>query len=289
MRARFVLIVAGLAAAALLVAILELHRHHSRPPPMRLIALAPGQVTRIAAQASGWPPLALIRRREGWTMRAPVRAPADASRVAALVSALEEPVAREYPAGTVQFGNTGLDHPALTVAVNGTTLEFGAVNPATLLRYIRHDDEVALAMDYVTPMLQNGPWQFVDPHLLPPGAGIEKIRLPTQTLTRTGDTWRLLPASPAGTSASQLANAWLHARASAVLPLATTPAVTGGEIRIRLIGRTAPIVFVPVPSKSGIALARPDIGVIYRLDSATAHVLLAGPRPGTSDARAAGS
>lgn len=289
MRTRFALIAAGLAAAALLVAILELHRHRAHPPPARLISLAPERITRIAAQASGWPPLTLVRRRDGWTLRAPVRAPADASRVAALVAALEEPVAREYPAGAGEPASTGLDRPALKVAVNGTPLEFGAVNPTTLLRYIRVHGQIALAMDYVAPMLQNGPWQFVDPRLLPPGARIEKIRLPARTLTGGNGRWRLTPAGTAGPSASVLASAWLHARASAVLPLEKTPATEESSIQVRLAGRSAPIMFVPVPAPSGVALARPDIGIVYRLDSATARALLLGPPAETTDARASGS
>lgn len=294
MRNRF-LALSALALGVLLLALfLGLHSRQGKKAPS-LVALPPGAITRISARAAGWPTLVLYRHSGIWRVEAPVEALADVNQVAALVAALEEPVVHSYRASSFGQLPAGLRRPRLTLEVNGTRLEFGAINSATLLRYVRRGASVLTAMDYVAPMLQQGPWQFVSPQILPAGAIIETIRLPEATLRRQGKVWRIAAAEtvPAPTSASRLAAAWLAARADSVEPYQSHSGSRSARIEIRLQGRQKPLTFLLQEKSSGTSLARPDLGISYDLDPATLSKLLGRShrkaRPNSTHARTSGS
>ncbi|HEX5313716.1 MAG TPA: hypothetical protein VFX38_02255 [Gammaproteobacteria bacterium] len=264
MRARIVVlaIVAGLVAAA---AVLYLRQHATAPAGNAIVSVPPAAITRLEARMGGRPALVLVRSAHGWRLRHPVRAPAAASRVALLLAALYEAPARSYPASAMSAGAIGLAAPALTVKVNGETVEYGGLNPVNLLRYLRHGDRIFLTMDRVLPLLAAGPWQFVDLHPIPRDGDIATVRF-SRGGTREGRKFR---------------NAWKNVTATRVTPLATASVAATAEIRIRLVGRRQPLVFRVLARTPELELARPTLGLVYLFPSRIADRLLPSAPAGT--------
>lgn len=275
MRARLIALAVLMAAAAGLLALL-LHRagptHAQRPP---LTRLAPAAVTRISAAAAGQPDLVLVRRRGRWRLLAPVTAPADQSAVRSLTAELDEPVSASYPATAVDAADAGLAPPALTLEANGIRLDFGALNPATLLRYVRRGDRVLLVMDRIAPMLQSGPWQFVERRLVPRDVSLAAVTL-------RGD--RPAPAD--------IVHAWERAEAERVEPLKHS--VNAHALRVRLdFAGGGQADYAVRARRPDLELARPDLGIVYVFDAGAASALLgtaaSPPAESRTHARAAGS
>ncbi|MGH8271964.1 MAG: DUF4340 domain-containing protein, partial [Gammaproteobacteria bacterium] len=205
---------------AAVVALVLLYRHHqNRPPPAAtpLTTLAPAALTRLVVKTQGKTTLMLVRNGDGWQMQKPVHARADADRVAALLAGLDEPTTRHYSVHALSLAGVGLAPPAFVLEAGDIRLEFGALNPANLLRYVRRGDTVYLVYDTIAPRLASGPWPFVDRRLLPPDAHIASI---ISTVPGAGD-----------------ASAWSNAQAVQIKPLASTPAKDAPTITISLAGR----------------------------------------------------
>lgn len=239
---------------------------------MPLTSLAPVAVTRLYAQAPDAPALLLVHGAAGWRMESPVRASADPDQVAALLDGLDEATARHYSVHALALPDIGLAPPRLVLRANDIQLEFGTLNPTTLLRYVRRGDTVFLVMDRLLPLLQAGLWQFVDPHPVPQNARITRIVLP----------------SAARSSPPRFIAAWENAVALRVEPFAPGAARTAPKITITLAGRSSPLVFALLKRSPQLELARPDIGVVYVFDTRDADTLLT-PMAATNDARTPGS
>lgn len=257
--------------AAAVVALVLLYRHHSsRPHPaaVPLTTLAPAALTRIVVKARGGSGFVLVHTGGGWRMQKPVYVRADADRVDALLEGLEEATTRHYSVHALSLADVGLSPPAFTLETGGVRLEFGALNPANLLRYVRRGDTVYLVFDTIEPQLAAGLWQFVDRRLLPPGSRITHI---ASTLSSAG-------------SAMKSTGAWSSAKAIEVKPLAKGAAKNAPTIAVSLAGRR-PLVFALLARRPQTELARPDLGIVYVLGAALADKLL-GPAPATAGAHA---
>lgn len=258
--------------AAVIVALVLLYRHHSsrpRPAAVPLTTLAPAALTRIVVKARGGSGFVLVHTGGGWRMQKPVDVRADADRVDALLEGLGEATTRHYSLHALSLADVGLSPPAFTLETGGVRLEFGALNPANLLRYVRRGDTVYLVFDTIEPRLAAGPWQFVDRRLLPPGSRITHI---ASTLPGAGN-------------AMQSARAWLGAKAIEVKPLAEGAANNAPTIAVSLASRRRPLVFALLARRPQPELARPDLGIVYVLGAALADKLL-GPTPATAGAHA---
>lgn len=268
MRARPVVLIGfvALAAAATVLLLRVRARPRSAAP---LLAVAPAAVTRISAAAAGQPKLVLVRRGRRWMLTSPVQAPADASRVADLLADLGEPVSAAYPATSVSASAAGLAPPAAVVTANRGRLEFGALNPASLLRYVRRGDEVVLTMDRIAPLLQLGPWQFVERRLVPPGTALRSLRLPDGR----GAPPRLL-------------RAWQAARARRIVPLGGNGLRGRPRYAATFAGASATAAFAVLARRPQLELARPDLGIVYVFPRRAAALLLGAripPPPGSRD------
>lgn len=261
---------AALTAAGLIVLVRHVRRPahaHARP----LVAAAPAALTAARARWASGRSLVLVRRGTRWEMDAPVHAPADPTRVRALLAALAEPVVRRYPAARFTLADIGLAPPRLVLATAGERLQFGAVNPANGLRYVRRGDAVLLVADSVLPRLAAGPWQFLDTHLVPPGNRIAALQF----------------AGTEAAAGTRRTAAWQNARAHLVAPLAPKDIPAGApRIRVRLHGHARALVFVLLARTPELRLGRPALGLQYVLPAAAASRLL--PAATRSDARTAG-
>lgn len=161
MRNRLIGLALLAACIAALALVFALRGEPDRPSGVPLAQLAPGAVTRIQVKRLGQPVMTLRRVPAGWQMLAPQSAPADSARVRRLLSALGEPAARRYPAARVNLAEAGLAPPAWTLIANDTRIDFGSLNPSTLLRYVRRGDTVYMVMDRIAPLLAGGADAFL--------------------------------------------------------------------------------------------------------------------------------
>ncbi|MDN5864817.1 MAG: DUF4340 domain-containing protein [Gammaproteobacteria bacterium] len=159
------LIALALLAACIvaLVLVFSLRGGPDRPPAVPLTHMAPATVTRIEVHKLGRPVMTLHQRAVGWWMLAPQSAPAEAARVQRLLAALGELTARQYPADSIDLAAVGLNPPAWTLIVNNTRIDFGSLNPSSLLRYVRRGDAVYMVMDSIAPLLAGGANAFLAP------------------------------------------------------------------------------------------------------------------------------
>jgi hypothetical protein len=128
-----------------------------------LTHIAPATVTRLAAAKLDKPLFTLRRQGERWVMLSPKKGRTDEQTVKLLLSMLGENTARQYSPDAIDLGEAELDPPLYTLKVNGVKLEFGSLNPTTLLRYVRRGDTVYAVMDHIAPLLAGGASTFLAP------------------------------------------------------------------------------------------------------------------------------
>ena len=257
MNRRFPVLLLGIAAIIVLGLLLF---HHVRQRPAHahpLFDLAPDAITRLDARWASGKHIALHRGPNGWRMSAPVRAPANATRVGAFLDALSEPVARSYTSSSVPLTSAGLDPARLVLEVNHQKAELGRLNPAGGLRYIRRGQHVFVVADTLLPRLAAGPWQFISTRLIAPGR--------TVTGVSTGN-----PPISLDPSAVK---AWENARALRVGPPSTPAPAVLGHVRLTLAPPTATTGF-NIISRHPLKLTRPGSGLVYTFGPAAASQLL---------------
>lgn len=264
MHRRNLVIVVLLVAFAGLGATLWLRPRHAAPAPKALFSTAPAALTAVRAKWASGKRLVLVHGVHEWYLQAPIRAPAQPTRIGAFLAALAEPVSRHYRARRVPLAAAGLSPPRLTLVAGGQTAAFGRVNPTTGMRYVLRSGDVYMVADTILPRLAAGPWQFVDPRLLPRRAQ------PTQIT---------LPSGRTSTDAGLLA-AWHRSRAARVGPPRTAAKPVAAHVTIRIAGRENPITFSVRTRHPKLRLDRRGTGVEYILPAAAASRLLpAGDAP----------
>jgi len=283
MRARLLLNVGLLAAALGLAALLVLDPGREPPPePVALTPLAPEAVTRVRIETPSHPAVVAAREGSGWRLEAPLALPADRMRMGVIVRAAGLTSETRYDAAAQEdLAAFGLASPKATLHLNDHVLAFGDTEPLSGRRYVLAGGTIHLIGTPLLHRLTGPPTGFVDPRPLAGGGELEAIELPRATLERadTGG-WTLTPEHPElGADALQrLADAWRDARARAVEPLddALQPEA---EVRVRLQGRAAPLVFRVARREDAVILARPDAGIQYELAREAGETLLRLPAP----------
>jgi len=137
----------NLALLLLLALLLWLNQQPPRDPAPPLTGLDPAQISEIRVAKAGRLQLALLRDTQGWMLTHPSVERARPQRVNTLLGLLQAPVRwqlHDQPAGLASFG---LDHPALTLSFDDTTLHFGSASSPPGQRYIRVQDRIMLIDD----------------------------------------------------------------------------------------------------------------------------------------------
>lgn len=263
----------ALAGALIVIGVLAifLWRHTHRPPAkaVPLYGVAPDAVTVIDAQWASGARITLRRGPSGWSLTAPVRAPADPTRVEAFVGALSEPVARHYTLAAVPLTSAGLAPPRLRLRAGTQTADFGRRNPTTGLRYVRRGHRLFMVRDTLLPRLAAGPWQFLSTRPVPPGLSVQAIQL-NEEPPQNGP---------------ELVAAWQQAQASSVGPLDSTAAHPLAQVRLHLARRQSPLVFDVLSRRPEFRVMRADSKLVYTFPAAAASRLL----PASEHARTPGS
>ena len=257
-----------LALAVVVLATLTVLEPGKAPPAPANPTVTPlkaAAVNTIRIERPDEPPVVLERQGEQWRMTAPRALPAYGVRAAMMSAAAEaESMSRvDQPCDLTKFD---LDPPRATLTLNDTALRFGDIDPLHQRRYLLVGDQIHLVSDAVYPLISRGWEHFVDPALLTGEARIEAVALPDGTTLSHGEPgWTVTPPQE-GLSADAptlLHDAWRFGRALDV------SAYSGDEpehqaVTLTLEGGNT-LRFLILARDPELLLARPDLGLVYRM------------------------
>ena len=156
----------GLAAIGTLLAWLALQDVQQTLSSGRLTDLQAHRISRVLLERSAGPVIQLERDGDGWWMRSPLEAPADAEAVERLLDILSARVERVLPADAAAAGRLGLEPPRIRLTLDGLTLDIGDSDPINGHRYLMMGDLIQLIDDQQLPWLLANPERFLSRRLL---------------------------------------------------------------------------------------------------------------------------
>lgn len=245
-----------------------------------LVVLDPASVSQLTLQrAAGAGPIVLERDGAAWMMREPLRIPADAARIDALLPVLGTPVHARFSAAGVDPAVYGLDEPRIRLEADGVALAFGATEPLSHRRYVRIGEHIVLIDDQYHPWLQGSAADFVSRRLLPPGTRPVTLELPDVTLRRDErELWQAVPADALSADGiAALVDDWVRAQALAVEGHAPLADADMRRARLTLDDGTE-LEFAIIDDEGSPAFVRSDIGLAWQMSKAQAARLLAESR-----------
>ena len=215
---------------------------------------------------------------QDWSIERTPPLPADNFQVNALLKLVQQKPVRSYPAADLELAQLQLDPPNATAIFNDIAIEFGSLEPLQGLRYIRVGDQVHLIPDLYLHLVEAGYTQFVRRRLLDAGAHITAIKLPELTLQQATGNWSIEPEQEISADALQrFIDDWQQAAALNVQAADTT--VDGETIEITFAGEPGSLSLVIVSREPELVLARPDLGIQYRMGSTANRLLELAPAP----------
>ncbi len=244
-----------------------------KPETLTVAPFGADAVTRIAIHRPLRDELVLERDDDGfwWIAREP-RLPAEPFQVRALARLAEQKIERSYPVADMDLAALGLEPPRASVTLNRLRVDFGGLEALENLRYLRVGGRVALIPDLYLYLVEAGYTQFVRRQLLPRQARITALELPGLRLQRGDSGWETTPARElSGDDIQQFIDNWQSASAINVRPLDGTP--EGERIRIELAGQTQAIELLVTARDNELVLARPALGIEYRMGNTAAQLL----------------
>ncbi len=249
------------------------------PPaaPTRLLAVDPAAITAVHIEPADADAIVLERAGEQWWLRAPVVTRASGHRIEELLRRLTE--ARSlgtFAAPPDERERYGLTTPALRLTVDGHTIAFGGSTPIDSRRYVLVDGTLHTISDRLYYRLTGGFATFVSDRLLPDGAKIAALELPGLTLRSDQGRWQPEPAPESGSAdaVAALVEGWRAARALEVLPGGRS---SSEQVHVTFTGSETPVAFHIIKRTPELMLARPDLGITYRLPPSAADDLLTLP------------
>jgi len=244
-------------------------------PTPTLLQLDKASISSIAIQRDSQPDVELVKDGNGkWWMEQPVHHAADSYRIDSLLRITELKSQSSFAADEKRLVEYQLDKPRATLTLNGeTTLAFGGSTPLDQRRYVMVNDRVHLTTDsYYYHLIGSFP-TFLRKQLLDEGSSIEALTLPGLELNWQDGRWQLSP-EPEGFSADQvtrLIDNWKLASALEIKPYDGKP---GEKVALKLAGVEQPLELLLTAREPDLILARPELGVQYHFDAASAETLL---------------
>jgi hypothetical protein len=240
-----------------------------------LLQLDKGSIRQIAIQRDGQQDIELVREEDGhWQMTQPIQHAADTFRIDSLLRITSIKSLNRFTADADKLAAYQLDKPRVTLTLNGTTtIAFGSSTPLDQRRYVMVNGQVHLITDTLYYHLIGSFPTFLRKQLLDEGSSIEALTLPGLSLTWQESRWQLAP-KPESFSADQvtrLIDSWKFASALEIKPYDNRP---GETINLQLASNEAPLTLLLSARQPDLILARPQLGIQYHLDAASAERLL---------------
>lgn len=253
------------------------------PPPVKLSALTPQQISRIHIERADKGPITLQKQDGQWRITEPQRLPADEGRVNSLLRLAQETSQARFPAKPEDLHKYQLDKPAATLTLNDQAFAFGDTDPINGRRYVLVGNTVHLTTDMYFYQLDADLLSFFSTRLLPDKATISTLDLPGIALTRDAQGhWQVQPDKP-GLSADAiqaLLDAWQNTTALLVKHYA--PGSPQGSITVHLKEPAETLRFDIMARQPELILARPDLGLQYHLGAESTKALLELPSTAAS-------
>ncbi|MGE0081419.1 MAG: DUF4340 domain-containing protein [Thiohalomonadaceae bacterium] len=245
--------------------------------PVAITALEVNDIATLRVERSNGSAVAFARRDGVWWMVEPVEAVASDYRVQSVLNIARADSLARYDVAEADLAKLGLEPPELRVIYNGdTVIAFGAQAPMDQRRYVRIGDEVHLVSGSGYYHLVGHYPTFVDTALLPPGARITALHLPGLDLVQREQAWTVSP-QPVDFSmdaVNVLLEHWRHTRALDVTR--HQPRRSRGSVRVALADG-GEITFAIMAREPELVLARPELGLEYRLTAESAERLFTLP------------
>ena len=261
----------GLVGILVLLAVYEPGLEAPKQLP-RLTAIEGPAVKAITVRRKDGEAIVLAKEGERWMMRAPYSVPANPGRVQSILGFLEGTSQVSFPAQGPELQRFGLAEPKVRMEVDADAFAFGDTSPMNGQRYVLYKDQVHLTMDVLYDQLLADPGDFVSPRLVEEGRELTAIELPGATAEHGESGWVLRPedASVKTEALAKLADDWLSAQALAVRKRRDAPS----QDTVTLELKDAPLRFEVLAREPLLVLARPELGLEYRLGSGMAERLL---------------
>jgi hypothetical protein len=164
MKRQWLVIILLLASAALLR--LQIYTEHERGDARekagQLTSVDPDTMSRIRIQRAA-DTLEFIKQGESWQMVKPEQAAANPERITELRALAILDVLASYDANKMDLAAYGLKPPQLSVWLDDTRIDFGALNPANQRRYVLVGQRLNLIADNIFPILNLPAEKFVAP------------------------------------------------------------------------------------------------------------------------------
>jgi hypothetical protein len=262
----------GLVGILVLLAVYEPGLDAPKQSP-QLTAIEGPMVKAITVTRKDGDAIVLAKEGERWMMRAPYSVPAIPGRVQSILQFLEGTSQASLPAEGHDLQRFGLSEPKVRMEVDADAFAFGDTSPMSGQRYVLYKDQVHLTTDALYDQLLADPGDFVSPRLLEEGRELTAIELPGATVEHRESGWALRPedAAVADEALARLADDWLSAQALTVRK--RRDAASQDTVTLELKDASA-LRFEVLAREPELVLARPELGLEYRLDSGMAERLL---------------
>jgi hypothetical protein len=280
----------GLLALVGLLLLLVLYEPGIEKPvaPPTLLSLDKGAITQITIRRDGQQEIEL-RLEEGgqWWMVQPLRHAADPFRIDSLLRISTINSLGRFSVPPEKLAAYRLESPPVTLILNGeTTIAFGDSTPLDQRRYVMVNGQVHLISDTLYYHLIGSFPTFLRRQLLDEGSGIDALTLPGLTIRWQEGRWRLEP-DPAHYSADQVTQLIDHWKLASALEIKPYDGKGGEPITLTLRDTGQPLELLITSRQPDLVLARPELGIQYHFDAATAAQLLQLPEPPQPDAEGA--
>jgi len=244
------------------------------PATPQLLTLDRESIEQIRIDRLGTESILLERRAGQWWLNEPFNLPAHGYRIASLLRITESRSLGSHPAAGRDLTPFGLAPPQVVVTLgDGLAIAFGYPTPLDNRRYLLIEDRFHLATDTLYYQLVADATQFIDLRLLPTGAQPTALSLPGVELVESADGWQVNPepAEWSADRAEKLVEAWRRAEAIEVTRYSGSQ--TGEELAITLADGQK-VTFLITARSPELILARPTLGIEYRLNESAAEALL---------------
>lgn len=251
------------------------HRQTTDTPDDTLLSLDTEAIHSLRIERPAQADIALQRQADGqWQLLEPVSLPAHAFRVQSLLRVTELRGIGGFQATPEALAEYGLAPARATLIINDSMrLAFGGHTALDQRRYLRLADTIYTVPDTLFYHLIGDAYGFVAHQLLPEGARITALRLPNRQLRLEQEQWQVEPED-ALSSADQvqaLLDAW---RYPGIVQVRAWQGGEGIPIHIELAEPAQTLTFMLFEEGGEPALGRADLGVQYRLSTASRDALL---------------
>jgi hypothetical protein len=207
----------------------------------------------------------ITKQQDGhWQITQPVEIAANDFRINSVLELLNAPVHNMYHIDDIKLANIGLDKPATTIILDELDIDFGIVNPATKLRYLRLGDSVYTIEDVYYPLLSSHFGTLVSLKLLPDNSRIEKLILANQTISKDDRGFWKSNIDISADNINKTIDHWQSDQAFGVHSYLEREQL--GDVFVYLENREQPVSFLITDTDPWLILARPEIGLEYHLE-----------------------